>query len=213
MSALHLVLAATLAAQSPVDLPEWDPRLETHPITTSNPVAQDYFDKGLDLVLASYRDEALVAFRTAQQLDTACAMCYWGEALVLGPHVGRTMTAEEDSAAQEAMKKATLNAWRVSAHERAYINALDRRFGSPAVASRQARDSAYAMAMGEIVRAFPEDTDAAKLLAQAAQLASPAQVGRSRAPSGPKPLPRTEPTVGHRSRQCGSCRPESKPRL
>ena len=35
--------------------------------------------------------EAARAFRAAQQLDPGCAMCYWGEALVLGPNINAPM--------------------------------------------------------------------------------------------------------------------------
>ena len=167
MGALHITLAAILMTQSPAAVPAGGSGFDGHPITTRNPVAQQYFDKGLELVFAARRNEAIKAFRTAQRIDPTCAMCYWGEALALGPIVNRQMTAEEDSAAQVALKKATLYAQRASSHERAYIRALDRRHGADAVATRQARDSAYARAMGDIVRRFPEDADAAVLHAEA----------------------------------------------
>ena len=38
------------------------------------------------------------AFRTAQSLDPNCAMCFWGEALVLGPNINSPMDAAADAA-------------------------------------------------------------------------------------------------------------------
>ena len=57
----------------------------TYKITTANEQAQAYFNQGLRLAYAFNHDEAQRAFRKAQKLDPDCAMCFWGEALVLGP--------------------------------------------------------------------------------------------------------------------------------
>jgi hypothetical protein len=168
VSALHFVLVATLSVQTPNVPPlNVDTTTVRHRITTTNPVAQQYFDRGLGLVFAARHSEAVEAFRTAQRIDPTCAMCYWGEALALGPSAGRAMSAADDSAAQAAISKAARHTRRVSSRERAYIRALARRYGPDAIATRAARDSAYAEALGEIVRAFPDDRDAARLLAQA----------------------------------------------
>jgi hypothetical protein len=174
VSALHIALATALATQvSGAVPPSIDAETGRFTITTANPVAQQRFDQGLRLVYASNYPEAERSFRTARRIDPTCAMCYWGEALALGPNTERSMSAANDSAAQAAIRKATLHAHRVSSHERAYIRALARRYGSDAIATRQARDSAYARAMGEIVRAFPADANAAVLLADAQLLLSP----------------------------------------
>ena len=168
MTALHMTLVAVLATQLSAALPtDFDLDASRRKITTANPVAQRNFDRGLQFMYGSEYSRAIEAFRTARSIDPSCAMCYWGEALALGPNVHGAMTAENDSAAQDAMRKAVLHAARVTSPERAYIRALARRYGSYAVATRQTRDSAYARAMNEIVRAFPEDDDAALLHAEA----------------------------------------------
>jgi hypothetical protein len=59
----------------------------TYPVTTPSPLAQRYFDQGLRLTYAFNHAEALRAFREAQRQDPHCAMCYWGEAFVLGPNI------------------------------------------------------------------------------------------------------------------------------
>src|SRR4051794_18438300 len=53
-------------------------------VTTESADAQRYFDQGLRLAYAFNHDEARRSFRKAQKLDPGCAMCAWGEALVLG---------------------------------------------------------------------------------------------------------------------------------
>src|SRR5438046_9263332 len=60
-------------------------------ITTANERAQAYFDQGMRLTYAFNHGEAQRAFRTAQKLDPECAMCFWGEALVLGPNINLPM--------------------------------------------------------------------------------------------------------------------------
>lgn len=173
MSALFIAVVAALTAQAPSDVPlEPGAGAPHHRITTANPVAQQHFDQGLRFVYASNYGEAVHSFRTARRIDPTCAMCYWGEALALGPTVDGPMTAANDSAAQTAIGKAMLHARRVSSHERAYVRALARRYGPDSRATRAQRDTAYAKAMGEIVRAFPEDPDAAVLHAEAQLLVS-----------------------------------------
>src|SRR4051812_39396414 len=54
-------------------------------ITTTSPQAQAYFDQGTRLAYGFNHGEAQRSFRKAQKLDPSCAMCFWGEALVLGP--------------------------------------------------------------------------------------------------------------------------------
>src|SRR6185437_13668513 len=56
-------------------------------ISSRVPQAQAYFDQGLRLSYGFNHGEAARSFRTAQQFDPNCAICYWGEALVLGPNI------------------------------------------------------------------------------------------------------------------------------
>ena len=58
-----------------------------HPIATSSPDAQRFFDQGLTLVYAFNHDEAVRSFRRAAELDPAAAMPHWGIALALGPNI------------------------------------------------------------------------------------------------------------------------------
>ena len=68
--------------------------------------AQAYFDQGLRLAYAFNHDEAQRAFRKAQKLDPDCAMCFWGEALVLGPNINLPMQEDAVAPAFAAAEKA-----------------------------------------------------------------------------------------------------------
>ena len=71
----------------------------SHPITTTSEQAQHYFDQGLRLTYAFNHAEAWRAFKQAQALDPGCAMCFWGEAFVLGANINAPM---EEGAVQPA---------------------------------------------------------------------------------------------------------------
>ena len=68
-----------------------------HPVTTTDPWAQKYFNQGLILDFAFNHAESVRSFKAAQTLDANCAMCFWGEALVLGPNINLPM--QEDAVA------------------------------------------------------------------------------------------------------------------
>ena len=128
----------------------------TYKITTSDPQVQAYFDQGLRLAYGFNHDEARRAFREAQHRDPDCAMCFWGEALVLGPNINMLMpedaVAPAYAAARKAQALASNNNTPVSAHERALIDALVTRYAPDTKANRSVLDVAYAAAMGEAAR-------------------------------------------------------------
>ncbi len=121
-----------------------------YPITTSVPLAQQFFDQGLRLTYAFNHGEALRAYRRARTLDPDCAMCYWGEALVLGPNINAPMDAAAVAPAFEAANKAKVVSDKASAKERALITALAARYGQDVQADRAALDQAYAAAMQQV---------------------------------------------------------------
>ena len=75
----------------------------TVPVTTDNAEAQAYFDQGMVLAWAFNHAEARRAFQEAQRLDPSCAMCFWGEALVLGPNINSGMHKDAITPAYEAI--------------------------------------------------------------------------------------------------------------
>ena len=97
-------------------------------ITTSQPKAQAYFDQGLRLTFAFNHAEAARAFRAAQRIDPQCAMCYWGEALVLGPNINAPMFPDAVLPARAAADKAQQLAGRARPDEQALIRAVGQRY-------------------------------------------------------------------------------------
>ena len=137
-----------------------------HSITTTSPQAQQYFNQGLRFVYAFNHDEATRAFKEAARLDPNCAMAYWGIALTLGPNYNLPVDAERDRAAYEALQKA-LELSSKSQPESEHISKRWRSGTRAPDADRKALDNAYADAMREVARRYPDDLDAATLFAEA----------------------------------------------
>ena len=136
-------------------------------ITTASPQAQAYFDQGLRLVYAFNHIEAEKAFREAARLDPGCAMCYWGIALSQGSDYNSPTDAEREKTAYVAIQQALRLMDRVTPRERATVEALAKRHSPEPGADRATLDRAYADAMRELTRHFPDDPDAATLFADA----------------------------------------------
>lgn len=171
---LPFVLAAAAAAkQMPVAEDEAEPPLWENlgslsfPVTTSSALAQTYFDQGLRFAYGFNHAEAARSFRMAQRLDPECAMCYWGEALVLGPNINLPMQPEAAQPALAALRKAEALSDGASEKERALIWALGKRYSVDPEAERSELDAAYADAMAEVARSHPADHNIAVLAAEA----------------------------------------------
>ena len=164
----------------------------TYKITTANERAQAYFDQGLRLAYAFNHGEAQRAFRMAQKLDPNCAMCFWGEALVLGPNINLPMQEDAMAPAFAAAQKAKALADKSNPREQALIGALTTRYGSDPKAARPAFDKAYAAAMAKVAAQYPDDDEIATLYAEAVMDLSPWNYWR---PGGRKPNPQSVPIV------------------
>jgi tetratricopeptide (TPR) repeat protein len=136
-------------------------------ITTRSQETQQYFDQGLRLTYAFNHDEAVKSFKQGLRHDSTCAMCYWGIAYALGPNINVSMDTSAVRPAYEAVQHALKYTGSVSPLERAYIEALAKRYSSDPSASRPALDTAWSKAIGLVSYAFPKDDDAATLYAEA----------------------------------------------
>jgi tetratricopeptide (TPR) repeat protein len=141
----------------------------TMPISTDEARAQRFFDQGLVLAYGFNHAEAARSFRAAQQLDPACAICYWGEALVLCPNINAPMNPVDNNGAWTALQRARQlsTAPHVSAKEQALIQALSHRYAETPPEDRTALDRAYADAMRAMARQYPTDPDVQTLFAEA----------------------------------------------
>lgn len=136
-------------------------------ITTTSPDAQRYFNQGLCFLFAFNHDEAIRAFEQAAKLDPDCPLAWWGIALANGPHINNPIvTPERATAAWKALSKARETAAKGSADEQQLISALDKRYADPQPEDRKPLDEAYAAAMREAFRKFPDDADIGALFAE-----------------------------------------------
>ena len=181
------------AAFADIDPPLWDGLGSlTYKITTASSQAQSYFDQGLRLAYGFNHAEARRSFRKAEKLDPHCAMCFWGEALVLGPNINQPMPEEAVQPAFAAMQKAKALAVSASPRERVLIAALSKRYAQDAKTDRKPLDAAYAAAMKKAAEQFPDDDDIAVLYAESVMDLSPWDYWQ---PGGHKPTPQSAPVV------------------
>ena len=171
---LLLCGAAADAAQAAPPPPLYD-NLGTlhHPISTDSDLAQRYFDQGLRLVYAFNHEEAIRAFDEAAKHDPKAPMPHWGIALALGPNINAAMSKEDGRRAVEAIKQAKARLSAADAAERAYIEALTKRYLGSLRASRASLNKAYAEAMRVVWKAYPDDPDAGVLFAEAMMILRP----------------------------------------
>lgn len=137
-----------------------------HPVTTKSKQAQTYFDQGLRLLFGFNHREAIRSFRSAAHFDPDCAMAYWGVAYACGPHVNKPMDSSDTTNAWAALQLALANKSKASAKEQAYIAALEKRYQPEHKDDRLALDQAFAAAMREVAKQYPDDLDAQVFFAE-----------------------------------------------
>ncbi|HYL45491.1 MAG TPA: hypothetical protein VEU52_00550 [Candidatus Limnocylindrales bacterium] len=137
-----------------------------HPIATTNPEAQKFFDQGLTLIYAFNHDEAARSFRRAAELDPNAVMAWWGIASALGPNYNLDVDPAREKAAFEAVQKAKALAASGPANERDYIEALATRYSDHPKPDYKALSRNYAHKMSDLAKKYPDDPDAATLYAE-----------------------------------------------
>jgi hypothetical protein len=163
----------------------------SHPVSTRSPEAQKFFDQGLRLMYGFNHDEATRSFTEATRLDPDCAMGWWGIALAAGPNYNDSGSPERDQRAYEALQEALRAKKKVSAQERAYIEALAAH-GKPPTDGRRStsrtrmRCGRSCGATDDLVRhAVRRIVDGPAPGTSGAATAALARHGRSRRPSRP----------------------------
>lgn len=152
------------------DLGSW------HRDVTATPEAAPYFDQGLRLDYGFNHDESVRSFARAAQLDPSCALCFWGVALALGPNYNMPMMPERAKAAWDALQAAIAAAPKAKPVEQALIGALAKRYKSAEPldpVQMEPFNKAYADAMRDVARQFPDDEDVQVLFAEALMDANP----------------------------------------
>lgn len=167
---LLLAILSTIATAKERPAPRFDGLGKLHhPVTTKSKAAQEYFDQGLTLTYAFNHAEAARSFKEVTRLDPTCAMGYWGAALVLGPNINAPMDTTVVAEAHETVLKAQRLAatGKTSPKERDMIDALAKRYTAKPLQDRKPLDEAYAGAMREVAKRFPDDPDIGALAAEA----------------------------------------------
>ena len=149
--------------------------LGSHSFTISSKVegVQEYFNQGLIMAFAFNHAESIRSFKAAQKLDPNCAICFWGEALALGPNINVTsdgkaiMSPQDRLDAFEKTNKAIALIEFASPKEKDFILTLKSRYNGDVNSSRVPLDIAYAEAMEALSSKYPDNTDAASLYAEA----------------------------------------------
>lgn len=138
-----------------------------YPITTESAEAQLWFDTGLAHMANFNHDEAIAAFRAAQNADPDCAMCYWGEGLSFGSNINIPYMPERGAAGLLATREAVTRLEGLTAQEVMLIEALDARYSVKDDSEVVENAGDYADAMETVASAFPQDKFMLVLAAEA----------------------------------------------
>jgi tetratricopeptide (TPR) repeat protein len=136
------------------------------PITAKSAEVQRWFDQGLAMTYGFNHDAAERSFLKAAEFDPDCAMCWWGAALVLGPHVNAAMDPANNPKAWDRLQRAQRVASDATEKEQAFIKALSARYAENPPEDRRPLDEAYAAAMAELAAKYPDDDEAVSLHAE-----------------------------------------------
>jgi tetratricopeptide (TPR) repeat protein len=144
-----------------------------HPVSTKSKQAQEFFDQGLRLIYAFNHDEAARSFHKAAELDTSLAMAYWGIAEAVGPNYNDPASEDRFKEAHAAAQKAVDLSGGASPVEKAYIQAIARRFPADPKSDLRKAAEQYRDAMRDVVKTYPDDLDAATLFAESVMVLHP----------------------------------------
>src|SRR6267142_1115328 len=150
-----------------------------HPTSTKNPEAQRFFDQGFRMLYGFNHEEAVRSFKRAAELDPQMAMAWWGVAYALGPNINQDVDPEREKSAYDAEQKALALSTKAPENERAYIEAVAKRYSNDPQADLKKLAVDYKNAMGELVKCYPDDLDAATLYAESAMNLRPWQLWTS----------------------------------
>jgi tetratricopeptide (TPR) repeat protein len=139
---------------------------------SANAEAQAFFDQGLGLLMGFDFDEALKSFRRAAEIDPACTMCGWGQALAIGPYINSGAVAAKDIATGRALVTKVLTDASLSARDRALAEALLARY-APGGSQSGAHGDVYADMLVKLASRYPDDNLVAVMAAESIMSASP----------------------------------------
>ena len=122
--------------------------------TSGSEPAKVHFLRGLAALHSFWFEEALDEFRESTKIEPDYVMGYWGEAMAYN----HPLWAEQDTEAARKTLAKIKDVSKISARERAYVEAVRALYGE---GDKLTRDKAYSAAMEKVYRDFPDDLDAA----------------------------------------------------
>ena len=173
-------IVATPAPGAESSAPPLFERLGSHHVRNHDQVGagREIFRSGDSPGLRLQSRRSRSVFEEAARLDPDAPMLYWGAALALGPNINAPIDRRQEIRASDFIQKARARLQHVTPRERAYVEALAKRYLSNKKKARRVLDESYADAMREVSRQFPDDLDAATLFAEALMDLRPWTIGR-----------------------------------
>lgn len=143
-------------------------------VSTNNPTAQLWFDRGLVWSYGFNRSEALSCSEKVIAADPKCAMGYWGIAYAAGAYYNKPWELYDKDdlkrstrRAYDAVKQATDLVGNASPEEQALVHALAARHPQAEPSDDLSKwDQQYASSMREVYEKFGDDLDIAVLYAE-----------------------------------------------
>ena len=152
-------------------------------ISTNSTEARRWFNHGLNWCYCFNQEEGVSCFKKALEFDSSCVMAHWGVAYAAGPFYNYAWCDFCDHEAKQTTrfcydhiqlgKSFAASATNLENH---LIDALAQRFQKPQPVAQQEYDQwddAYANAMREVYRSFPDDHDVMALFAEALMCRTP----------------------------------------
>ena len=144
-------------------------------ITTNSPMAQTWFDRGLNWTFAYNHGEAVSCFKQALEADPECAMAHWGFAYAVGPNYNLPWhrldpggRAKALALAYDATQRALACCADVTPIEKALIEALTARYPQrETIEDLHPWNVDYTNAMREVLKAHPDDLEARAVFVEA----------------------------------------------
>lgn len=155
----------------------------TKEISTASVEAQRWFDQGLNWCYGFNQEEGVKCFLKALEYDPACVMAHWGVAYASGPFYNyawcdfsEVEAARTTRLCYEHIQLGKSFSATAGELENQLLLALSQRFQKPHPVEQQVFDqwdNAYADAMRDVYRAYPQDHDVAALFTEALMCRTP----------------------------------------
>jgi len=142
----------------------------TRPITTEDPMAQQFFDQGLRFAWGFFFPESIASYQEAARLDPTHPMPYWGMAHAMGPNPNSRYARMPDDPLGEGLKaiqRARDLAANGNDYERDLVDALFILYDQESIPDDGERDQAYLAAARALHQKYPQDADVGALYAAA----------------------------------------------